>query len=265
MTKHSQGVIVPPMVNVQPQYGNLEESDYTAKINSPAKSAEYFEQFHKPVIEEAKRGKKEGEKVFLLDLACGHGHELDLIKDDPDVQIVATDISNKTLRESTRKRVKGALVFASDVEHSPLKDGACDIGIATNAVVYKPDHMLKTMHKALKPGGKCVMNFRIHGNPHNNAFYDHYLSQGGVISDTELTITNNGQSETFQLKVLDYNGCQDEQIRCLDKQVYFQSEADIVRLVEFLGFNISAQQKFNFSSPVNSDNEIEVLTLQKVS
>ncbi len=247
---------------IKPNYGGLSEADYTDRINTPAKNPEYHERFHKPLIDEAK-AKGEDRKATVLDIACGHAHELDFIEGDPDIQLVAVDLSHETLAQSTRKRLKNALIACADVEHFPFEEGFADVGILLNALQYKPDKMLQAMYDSLKPGSKCVVNFRIHGNPHNDKFYTYYLDRGGKLTDRTLEVeTADGTSE-FNLKSLDYTGCKDEKIRHLVKQVYFQSLDDAERLIGLIGFRIISQQPFNFSSPANSNNQINVFTLQK--
>jgi hypothetical protein len=123
--------------------------------------------------------------------------------------------------------------------------------------------MLKTLFRALKPGGKCAVNFRVYGNKFNEPFYQYYLNDGGQILNQTLTVTNGDRTETFALKVLDYRQCSEKKIRNLDRQIYFQSESDIERLIDVVGFSVENHKKFHFQSPVNPDNEIDVFTLQK--
>jgi SAM-dependent methyltransferase len=254
----------------------LNETEYTDRINSPSKSVKYFKQFHKPLIEEARVRGSQDEATTLLDLACGHGHELDpIIAAFPDVKIVGVDIAEATLISSTRERLGAVLLtpnayqkslekppvvlMVADVADEPVPENTVDVGIMVNAVIYKPEKMLATMLTALKPSAKCVVNFRNFSNIYNKPFYDYYLKDGAEIHNQELSVG----SETFSLKVLDYNKCRDETIRRLDRQIYFQSTADIERLIRTVGFEIITQEPFHFRSPVNPDNEINVYTLKK--
>ncbi|MDD5103847.1 MAG: methyltransferase domain-containing protein [Candidatus Peribacteraceae bacterium] len=242
---------------INPFYKTFNEKSYTDKINTPAKSDTYYHQFHRPLIEEAKRHADGPVKV--LDLACGHGHEMDFLAGDPGVRLFGMDISMETLRDSTRKRLGSVGLVAGDVERSPIAENSMDVGIAVNAVVYKPDHMLRTLFDALKPGGRCAVNFRIFSNRFNQPFYQYYLDRGCTISDRELRV---GQ-ELFTLKVLDYRQCTDTAMRSLDRQVYFQSVEDVERLARTIGFDVHRHQYFHFASPANPDNEVDVYWFEK--
>src|SRR3989338_1624035 len=241
---------------INPFYRAFSESSYVDRINSPSRSDTYFHKFHRPLIEEAK---KTAGTVKVLDLACGHGHEMDFLSTDPSVQLYGMDISTETLRSSTRKRLGGAHLIAGDPGHSPIADNSMDVGIAVNAVVYKPDQMLKTLFSALKPGGRCSVNFRVFSNKHNERFYDYYLERGCTLTDQELL----AGGKTFILKVLDYRNCTEEVYRNLDRQGYFQSTADIERLALTIGFEVDRHQYFHFASPVNQDNEVDVYWFKK--
>jgi len=155
-------------------FGAMSAEQYRAKINTPAKNPLYFKQFHLPIITRAKKRTGIGNLIRLLDIACGPADELDFFKDDPDIKIVATDISRKILLSVKQKLGEKSIVFAADVVHTALRENSMDAGILVNAVVYEPDKMLETMHKALKPRGECSVNFRAFNNEHNRAFYEYY-------------------------------------------------------------------------------------------
>jgi len=250
--------------DINPQFGELTEQDYTSRINTPAKSREYFETFHKPLVDEAKAASEDG-KARVVDIACGPAHELDFLKDDPDVVLYGVDLSIGQLIEGSRERLRGVHLVAGDVTNFPFKEGFADVGIALNAMIYKPAEMLKALKHSLRPGGKGAVNFRNFSNPNNQAFYDFYLRQGGQIYDEELVVRIGEREEKFNLKVVDYRNCADEKIRSLDRQVYFTSEEDIERLIRFVGLEISSHSKFSFASPANPNNEINVYTLRKAT
>jgi SAM-dependent methyltransferase len=255
----------------RPDYGALSGQVYTSKINTPAKNPAYFERFHLPLIEAA-RTDNPRRRVVVADIACGHGFELEFMKGLPDVDLVGVDISAKVLQTSTRALLPDARLIAADVRwiEKTVEGGIADVGIALNAVVYEPVHMLGALMHVLRPGGRCAVNFRIFGNPFNDAFYTSYTSQGGRISDAEVVFERGATKETFVLKELDYRECTDPDIRKLDRQLYFASSdgktfqsADVLRLIELTGFRILGEDTFHFSSPANPDNEILVYTLQK--
>lgn len=125
------------------------------------------------------------------------------------------------------------------------------------------------MFRALKSGGECSVNFRVYGNSYNDIFYNYYTERKGELFDRNLRIETNEEVKSFDVKVLDYTQCvnddgtADAQIRQLIQQIYFTSTQDIVALITASGFKIQSQAQFHFSSPVNPDNEIEVFNLVK--
>lgn len=248
-------------------YKNMGAERYREKINTPAKSSEYFNLFNKPIIERAKE--KFGSNITMLDIACGPADELDFIKNDPNIKIIATDISPDILSSVKEKLGNDALIFANDSSLSAIKDNVAEVGMLVNALIYVPDKMLKTMYDALKQGGECSVNFRVFGNEHNNAFYNYYREHQGKIIDQELNILVPGGKKRFFVKVLDYTECvnddgsPDEAIRHLGQQTYFQSTEDIKELIKLIGFEEVEHSQFQFSSPVNPKNEIDVYILRK--
>lgn len=244
---------------INSNFGGLNEEEYTSRINTPSKSSLYFEKFHKPLVNRAK-GRNDGKPISLVDIACGYAHELDFIKGDLGVNLLGVDISDKVLVEA-RKRLPQAKFFTYDVRRCslPYDRASIDAAIAVNAVVYCPDDMLGVIFESLKPNGEAVVNFKNFSNPYNRPFYEFYVADGGVISDQELKIGD----EKFALKVLDYQNCREEKVRLLDRQVYFQSTADICRFIMVMGFEVVSHQTFHFRSPANPDNEMDVYTIKK--
>lgn len=256
---------------VKPDFGAFSAQAYASKINSPAQSLEYFKRFHLPLIREARMESVDG-RILLLNVACGHGYEMDFLAEegdpkriDPAITVLGLDISLTTLVESTRKRFSRENIdfIIADVEHSPIASDVADVGIALNAVVYKPYHMLRTLFDALKPGGKAAVNFRVYDNLFNKAFYEFYLAQGCSLGDSELVAPTPDGDMELPLKVLDYRNSSDEQVRSLDRQMYFRSVRDIRKLVAAVGFEIGKHGRFHFQSPANPNNEIDVFTLEK--
>jgi len=235
----------------------MNEKAYTAKINTPAKNPDYFSRFHKPLVERAKAASPNGE-VVLLDIACGHAQELDFFGNDKKVLRIGVDIA-KTVLRSAKTRLPETDFIAADVRRLSLRDDSVDVGIALNAVVYVPDKMLEALFRALKPGGRCAVNFRVYGNPFNQPFYDYYLERGGALRDEELVVGN----QVFSLAGIDYRGCDDPLIRNLVVQSYFRSAQDAERLISTIGFGICARDIFHFPSPANAENEVDVFTLEK--
>lgn len=258
---------------VNPTFGAMNTATYSAKINTPARNPDYFSLFHAPLVERAV-GSTPGGRISLIDVACGPAQELDFLKDDPRVQLIGIDMARNLLTEA-RERLPSARFHCYDVRNDPplpseISPGSADAGIALNAMIYVPERMLAALRYGLRSGGEAAVNFRVYGNPFNEAFYRHYTQMQGVIREEEITVPAlQGGRERFVMAALDYTRCIDpstgepDPIRNLVVQQYFRSKEDIIRLIGICGFEIAAAAPFHFSSPVNPDNEIEVYSIRK--
>ena len=210
---------------VLPHFGALSESDYTLRINTPARNPEYYRRFHKPIIDAAKEA-SDGD-VTVVDVACGPAFELDFFGNDPRVKVIGFDIAIDPLIEALRNRFPRGIFARGDVSHCPIKEGIADVAIALNAMIYKPWEMLCALRHVLKPGGKAVVNFRNFSNPKNAEFYIFQCRRNSKIHDSEICVEVNGRVEKFRLKVVDYSNSTDEKARNLGHQCYFTSTEDI--------------------------------------
>lgn len=244
-----------------PHFEMLSESDYALRINTPARSAEYYRRFHQPVIEAAK-GSCDG-NIVVVNVACGPAFELDFFGNDPRINVIGFDIAIDPLIEALRKRLPGGMFVRGDVSYPPVREGVADMAIALNAIIYKPWEMLCALKHVLKPGGKAVVNFRNFLNPKNAEFYIFQCRHNSTIYDSEICIEVDGRVEKFRLKVVDYSNSTDEKSRNLGHQRYFTSVDDMERFIGLSGLRIVRHETFNFSSPSNSNNEIDVYTLEK--
>ena len=252
-------------------YKGMTLERYYNTVDTPSNSLEYFEAFHKPLIERVKQ--RFGSPVHVFDMACGPADELKFIKDDPDVVIVATDISSKilpvakeTLTRTATSPNKSPLVFASEAEFPPFKENIAEAGIMVNAMAYDPDKMLETMYRALRPLGQCVVNFKIYSQLHSRNF----KALNGKESLRKFIVSTSSGSETFDVMVRDFSGYNkpdgspDLALRSVGEQLYFLSVEDIKRLIELIGF-----KKVNYTNykPVNdtSFSATHVFVLEKPS
>lgn len=244
------------MVMGEPGFGKIE---YDASINTPSKSDVYYKAFHAPLIAQAKSHTAD-DKVAVLNVACGPGHEFEFMENDPALRLVGFDISPELIKQAQdkyKRKPASADFILGDTKHPPIADNSVDVGIVVNAVIYSPGAVLDTLHHALKEGGKCAVNFRVFGNKFNEPFYDTQVKRGATLEDEDFEV--NG--EKFKLKVVNYATHTD--LPQLGKQVYFTSEEDIERFIAAKGFAIEKHRKFHYASPDNKDNEVEVYTLQK--
>lgn len=245
----------------RPHFERLSVTDYAVRINTPARSLEYYKRFHEPLVEAAKRASDE--PVTVVDVACGPAFELEFFKDDPRVKTVGFDVAIGPLIEAARKRIPRGLFVAGDVSCPPLNEGIADVAIALNAVIYKPWEMLMTLKHVLKPGGKAAVNFRNFSNPKNAEFYIFQCRHNSQIHDKEISVETDGHAKKFRLKTIDYSNSTDEKARNLGHQCYFTATADIENFIELSGLRIVGHELFNYFSPSSPDNQIDVYTLEK--
>ncbi|MBU0999939.1 M20/M25/M40 family metallo-hydrolase [Patescibacteria group bacterium] len=238
-------------------FGNKEA--YDSNINTPSGSSYYYEKFHAPVIEAAKKISPDG-KVTLLGIACGPGNEFEFMQGDPSLRIIGFDIAPELIKQA-RDRFGGTAAefgfFVGDTRQLPLREGIADVAVAVNAIIYNPGEVFDAAQYGLKPGGRFVVNARIFGNEHNKPFFNTQTGRGATLEDAEIDV--NG--EKFPLKVVNY--ANHESLPQLGKQVYFTSEAGLERFIAAKGFTVDKHDKFHYSSPDNTNNEVEVYTLQK--
>ncbi len=93
------------MGEIKPTYSNLTAEEYTKKINTPAKNADYYGKFHQPLAERIMTT-HQGKNPVLLNVACGHADELGFLqKEFPLLNLVGVDLDLKTLLTSTRGKI----------------------------------------------------------------------------------------------------------------------------------------------------------------
>ena len=232
---------------------------YQEKINTPAADPDYHHKFTKPLITEA-LGKNPDEKISVLVLPCGHGYEIPHLVQDLDqknIKIVGMDPAQETLAKSTRSRIgelgKDCLLVAADAARSPLKENSIDVAISINGTMYVPDKMLETMFHALKPGGKCSVNFTLWKN--NQKTNRKHLKEKGEVFFEYLEY----HDKKFHLAVRDYKNRQDEHLRALWQQRNFLRLFDITRLIELVGFKIIDHEQYQVKTRNGSLNEVFTL------
>lgn len=198
--------------------------------------------------------------MTVLNVACGPGNEFEFMQNDSALRLVGFDISPELIKQAQDKykgKPANADFIIGDIKNPPIAENTVDVGVAVNAVIYSPDAVLDTLHRTLREGGECAVNFRVYGNKFNDPFYDTQIKRGAKLEDEEIVV--NG--EKFKLKVVNY--ATHESLPQLERQVYFTSEEDIERFVAAKGFAIDKHGKFHYASPDNEDNEVEVYTLRK--
>ncbi|VVB58501.1 Methyltransferase domain protein [Candidatus Anstonella stagnisolia] len=260
-----------------PNFAVFNDAAYRKIIGSPSASREYFERFHKPLLEELQGGcckngmctGTTGKKV-LLDIACGHGHELEFLKDGNRIKIIGLELSRDVLLEYTRKSFPDAFFVAADVRASPLKHEFADAAIAANAVIYEQWEMLQVIFNSLKEGAKAVVNFTL-------LRAEEELGKGLLDTGAVSTVKVNANGREFRLRALDFShGHADEgrlegfvrakilgpSLKSVGTQVHFRSIEDVEGFVQHAGFLIVGHETFQYANE-SGVKETEVYTLQK--
>ncbi|MFC1750606.1 class I SAM-dependent methyltransferase [Pseudomonadota bacterium] len=251
---------------------SMQQEWYAENISTPSTDPVYFRTFIAPLICHAQTQKEQGRPVRIIDVACGHANELKHLIELPDysdLHITGLDISEASI-ESARKtfadKYPGLSVdfVVGDAQKPPteIEPDSYDVGLLVNAMAYKPGHILRSVFNALKPGGRCTVNFMIPGK--NPKYVEYYVNKYGCkIKKKEIKITCNSQEEVFTLFVTDFCEVEDPEVRKLQQQAFFESEADLKRLIALIGFEIVDHQRFVFSSVANPHNDFDIFTLQK--
>ena len=96
-----------------------------------------------------------GKKV--LDVGCGHGELMDLLK--PNNNVIGMDFNMKMIEENLKKESKVVWGTAEDIpfpnEHF---DAVCALGLIEYLSSYK--YFINEVHRVLKPKGTAIISFR---------------------------------------------------------------------------------------------------------
>jgi ubiquinone/menaquinone biosynthesis C-methylase UbiE len=256
----------------EPKY-EFTRTEYAAKINTPSQSPEYFSQFLLPVIQHGiQSARAEGRKAQVLDVGCGHAHQLTHLSghaEREEVDITGLDISPTAL-QAAREHITAnhpeisAKFQEGDVESDTVfAPNSFDGAFGVNAMAYKPAHFLKTLANALKPGARACLNFFI---PEKNpAYIEYYRERGCIITDSMLEVETAAGVQTYKTIITDFSQYRDPNMQKLGKQMFFQSIEEVHRLVQSLGLEVKRQGKYEFASVANPRMDNDVLTLEKVN
>ncbi|MBP6883909.1 MAG: methyltransferase domain-containing protein [Candidatus Pacebacteria bacterium] len=237
---------------------------YRARITTPARSLEYFKQFHEPLIERTKQ--RFGSPIRLMDIACGPAEELSFFKNDPDIKIIATDISAEILHHVISNVGTNAAVFVSDANFPATKEGIADAGIMVNVSAYVPDKMLQAMYHALRPGGQCAVNFFVFDN--RFVPLGPFTQRGGKILNGELKVNTKDGEKVFNVIIADYRDVRkndasaDKEIQQVGQQIYFASIEDVREVIRTVGFTEVQHSKYQIK-PNDKSTQTDVFILEK--
>jgi len=247
-------------------------NEYNNKINTPAASPVYFEHFIRPLVEDAlAKVADPHEKVCILDMACGHATAMEFMAKLPEskrLKITGLDLSAAALNEAranfAEKHPDLDISFIeTDAEKDlPIPPQSMDMATAINAMAYKQGHMLKSLYNALKPGGKCVINF--FRPSENNPYIEYYRAKGCRIYERKMEVSAEGRTVSVNLLVTDFSGFPDEKISKLGAQSFLKGKEDIEALAQLVGFEIDGNKGFSFySEPIQAIVHNDVYTFRK--
>ncbi|MFH0834417.1 MAG: methyltransferase domain-containing protein [Patescibacteria group bacterium] len=246
----------------KPNYGGIEPPEYEKRIKSPSQERVLFEQLVGPLVEECLAANLGDEKIKLLALGLGYGYELDHpeIKNNPRIQIIGLDISKEMLNEGMRARLADALnqpfLICADNEKLPLRSEIADCALAVNNMIYKPWYVLRSLHRLLKPGAKCIVNPSIFSEKRR----ERILKSGCQLRPTRLVIDADGQERydtdadpiqphdqaQFTMQVVDHRNYIHEKIRACADQVVFSNRAEAEHMITLAGFEIAAKKVITY-------------------
>lgn len=94
-------------------------------------------------------------KAKIIDIGCGTGKGLELLKQKGFTKLYGADISPEMLKKANQRLKQTAVLKQASVEKLPFKNNTFDIATNTEAFHHfpNPEKAIKEIHRALKQGG----------------------------------------------------------------------------------------------------------------
>lgn len=94
----------------------------------------------------------------LLDAGCGIGFFSQVARAQG-ARVVSLDFSPAALRVYRKRGGADATLLAGSVEELPFADGSFDCAMAIDVIehLYRPDLLLKELHRVVRPGGRVLV------------------------------------------------------------------------------------------------------------
>ncbi|MFA6213902.1 MAG: class I SAM-dependent methyltransferase [Candidatus Micrarchaeia archaeon] len=243
------------MKGIKPNFGAFDQSQYRNRAGTPSHDIEYFNKFHRPLID--KLGQKFGAPLRVLSIACGYGHELEFFKDDARLRITGIDMS-KDMIEDDRKRFPGMEFAIVDVSRKRPPTEAFEGAIGVNAMIYCPDKMGNYAFRSIRPGGLAVINFTDASREENRPYFEACKQRGTI--DEKMTLEVKGKK--FELLVMDYTKREDI-CKNAGKQMFFTGRRCIEDFLGIVGFEIVLHGKYVYGTLGYNGILMDVYTLAK--
>lgn len=96
----------------------------------------------------------------LLDIGCGDGTFTVLLKQAAEAgKIFGVEIAEEAVAKAKEKGIR-ATILDIDTNDLPFEDNYFDMIYCGELIehLFNPDHLLKEIHRVLKPGGKCIIS-----------------------------------------------------------------------------------------------------------
>ncbi len=94
----------------------------------------------------------------VLDVGCGTGKALELVRKTAGCSIVGIDPSQRMLDVARRRLGPGAELHKGLIEVTPVEPGSFDAILALNVLYFAREDgtMLAALHRLLRPGGRLI-------------------------------------------------------------------------------------------------------------
>lgn len=96
---------------------------------------------------------------YILDLGCGNGNIISLLKKRKKASYYGVDLSEKMIREAKKRVGKDVALTTADAMNLPFQDEMFDIVICNASFHHytRPLTAVKEIKRVLKPGGTLVL------------------------------------------------------------------------------------------------------------
>lgn len=262
--------------NTKPDYSEFTRDSYGRMISTPSRDHLFVERYIiRGLLEEELQAGPGNRIVRVFDVACGYSHECEHFSGLPReaaerVHITGLDISGETLEtaqeyfEANHPELNKRMRFIRGDVAEPvpeLQEGTFDVAMGINAMAYVPAHMLDAIYRALKAGGKAVVNFMVTNK--NPGYTEYYRSKGMVTSDQMYEVQRDLSIFCAPMMQHDHSGNESAEMARLGRQSFFYTADAAKSLLEFLGFEICGHDEYCFPSMASRNNIHDIFTIRK--
>ena len=122
----------------------------------------------------------------LLDVGCGTGYLIELLRQDNQAQLIGLDLSPAMIEQAKKKRIPHSKWLVGRSDKLPVADESVDVVTCSQSFHHYPEteSALREVYRVLRPGGIYVLSdtgvgpFRRVGVVISNWIYRHWSSSG---------------------------------------------------------------------------------------